>query len=268
MVRQRSFLFALIALTYCATARSEPAPRSAVWIDARPVLREYIAGHVPAARPLVPETLRSADGGVPGKILPPEVLEVVFGRLGLESSRPIVVYGAKTDPDATWIATVLRLSGFDDVRVLDGGLSRWQAEGGVPTASRSRHATTGPRVEFSRSRVATLEEVRRAAAGEGTVILDVRPADQFEKGHIPRALNRPWTEDVIADGAPGAGGWKPVEALREAYAALGIGPDTEVIVYCNTGHMASFGWWTLRERLGFAKVRLYDGSWVEWSMAE
>lgn len=268
MVRHRSILFAVLVLLAGATARSEPAPRSAVWIDARPVLREYIAGHIPGARPLAAETLRSADGGVPGKILPPEVLGVVFGRLGLETSRPVVVYAAKTDPDATWIATVLRLSGFADVRVLDGGLARWQVEGGVPTAERTRHATTEPRIEFARSQVATLEEVKRAAAGEGTVILDVRPTDQFEKGHIPRALHRPWTEDVVPDGAPGAGSWKPVEVLREAYAALGIGPDTEVIVYCNTGHMASFGWWILRERLGYAKVRLYDGSWVEWSMGD
>jgi thiosulfate/3-mercaptopyruvate sulfurtransferase len=115
--------------------------------------------------------------------------------------------------------------------------------------------------------LADLAAVVRAQAQGSAVILDVRPADQFsgEKstearpGHVPGALNRPMALDQ--DGAA----WQSEARLLEAYDALGVKPDSDVIVGCRTGHQASFTWFTLRWLLGVEGALWWDGSWQEWA---
>jgi 3-mercaptopyruvate sulfurtransferase SseA len=100
------------------------------------------------------------------------------------------------------------------------------------------------------------------------VILDVRPADYFSgaksdetrAGHIPGAVNRPYNEDLDADGQ-----LKPVAELAAAYRQIIPSHQMPVIVYCRTGHQASQTYFVLKHLLGYENARWYDGSWTEWA---
>ncbi|MFS8666021.1 MAG: hypothetical protein LOD84_10180, partial [Limnochordales bacterium] len=78
-------------------------------------------------------------------------------------------------------------------------------------------------------------------------------------GHVPTAVNVPWSHAVNEDGT-----FKPAEELRRLYAAVGVTPDKAVITYCRIGERSSHTWFVLKELLGFKDVRNYDGSWTEW----
>lgn len=224
-------------------------------IDARGSLKDFLSGHLPGAQFLSVDSLRSSSAGTPAEIFPPEVIAVIAGRLGLDRDRPVVVYAAGTDPDATLVASVLRMHGFR-ARVLDGGFARWQAENRPVETARPRIATTAPKVDPPTG-LARYEDLRDA------VLLDVRSPEQFAAGHVPGAVSRFWKSDLDAEGR-----LRPAAELAEEYAALGVTSDKPVIVYCNTGHMASFGYFVLADVLSYPNVRLYDGSMVEWSARE
>ena len=103
-------------------------------------------------------------------------------------------------------------------------------------------------------------EVRTRVGDGKTVFLDVRPAEQWLAGRIPGATNRFWKADV-ADGS-----LRPLAELRAELEAAGVSWERPVVVYCNSGHQASEALWLLREALGHPDARLYQGSWLEWSM--
>jgi len=106
----------------------------------------------------------------------------------------------------------------------------------------------------------------------GTVILDVRPAefyvgkksDEARAGHIPGAINRPFTEDVVTN-ANQIVTFQPRAVLAAAYRQIIPAKNTEVIVHCRTGHQASQTFFVLKQLLGYPNVRWYDGGWAEWA---
>ena len=238
---------------------------SVVVVDARPGQRDYLAAHLPGAQLLSPENLRSSARGVPGEIYPPEVLAVAVGRLGIGSASHVVVYGTENDPDAALVASVLRIAGLVRVSILDGGWKRWSAEGRSVTSERPAVTPAKPVLVPDPRALASLDDVRRAVENRGAVLLDVRPPEQYSAGRIPGAVNRFWKKDFAEEGTPKAGLFLPAAELRRQYEAIGITGERSVIVYCNSGHMAAAAYYNLRHVLGYGSVRLYDGSWLEWS---
>ncbi len=241
------------------------ADKALVILDARPGLRDNLASHIPGAQALGVENVRSSAGGVPGQIFPAEVLSIIARRLGIRPDSQVVVYGAESDPDATFVAGVLRMAGLGAVSVLDGGFKRWSQEGRPTTAERRPVSESGLRLKGPDAGLASLADVRRAVKEGGSVLVDARPAEQYEAGRIPGAVSRFWKNDLVPEGEAAAGMLRDAAGLEAEYRTLGITKDRPVIVYCNTGHMASEVFYTLKYRLGYPDVRLYDGSWVEWS---
>lgn len=230
-----------------------------VVLDARP-LKDFLGAHLPGARSVAVENLRGTSGGVPATILPPASLGEAFARAGVTPQSHVVVYGAESDADATWVATAARVAGATKVSVLDGGFARWMKDLRPIRAERERHSVPKARLRGDGSLLVSLEEARTRADDGRTVFLDVRPEAQWAKGRIPGAKNRFWKADV-AEGV-----FRPSDALRAGYEAAGVSWEKPVVVYCNSGHQASEGFWVLRYVLGHPDVRLYQGSWLEWSM--
>src|SRR2546428_414811 len=78
-------------------------------------------------------------------------------------------------------------------------------------------------------------------------------------GHIPGAVNIPWSQAVREDGT-----FKPYEEIKKLYETQGVTGDKDIVAYCRIGERSSFSWFVLKYLLGYPKVRNYDGSWTEW----
>jgi thiosulfate/3-mercaptopyruvate sulfurtransferase len=244
-------------------------------VDVRTDFGQYLQNHLPGAVYLNTETLRAAEGGVPNLLLPRASYATLFSRLGVRMDRPVVIYasGEARNIDATYLAWILYGFGHGDVGVLNGGYAKWQLEGRALTRKYPRHAPIElPAGEFRPER-ATLEDVRAALGRDDVVLVDARPPDQYageagsqmRLGHIPGAVNHYWQTDLAGDFAKV---WRPTDEIRAAYAAQGVTPDKEIIAYCNGGLESSHVYFTLRALLGYPDVRVYDGSWTEWSERE
>jgi thiosulfate/3-mercaptopyruvate sulfurtransferase len=233
--------------------------KNVVLLDARP-MRDFLASHLLGAQSVAVENLRSTSGGVPAATYPPEVLGVVFARAGVGQGTHVVVYGAESDNDATYVATAALIAGAEKVSVLDGGFSRWTTEARATTKDRLLSPLAKPGLQGNTSLLIPIEDVRKRLGDGKTVFLDVRSEESWAAGRIPGAKNRFWKKDV--DG----GSFRPEAVTRAELEAAGVSWEKPVVVYCNSGHQASEGFYTLKYRLGHPDVRLYQGSWLEWSM--
>ena len=247
-------------------------------LDVRLDVWTYLKGHLPHAQYLNIESLRASRGGVPVQLLDAAQYRAAFRRLGLDPAVPAVVYsaGETLNIDATWVTWLLSAMGHPRVYLLDGGYFKWTFENREVARAYSRVRPAGSwweRRAFAPD-TASLAEVRRAVEQGGALLVDARPADQYlgeagaqmRRGHIPGALNHWWQDDLETSGFGRV--FKAPDALRRAYAAQGITPDRDIILYCNTSTEASHLWFALRVLLGFPRVRIYPGSWTEWAERE
>ncbi|HEY9014479.1 MAG TPA: sulfurtransferase [Gemmatimonadales bacterium] len=241
-------------------------------VDVRTDVFTYLKGHLPGAVYLNPETLRASEGGVPTQLLSARSYQELFSRMGLSFDVPVVIYsaGETRNIDATFLAWLLAAFGHPRVYVLNGGYFKWQLEQQPIAVHYPKIRPVSFPLTFQPER-ASLEQVRRALADRSAVLVDARPPDQFageagaqmRRGHIPGAINHYWQNDLTQEGFGHV--WKPETELRASYEAQGITPDRSIIVYCNSATEASHVHFTLRYLLGYPRVRIYVGSWTEWS---
>ena len=103
---------------------------------------------------------------------------------------------------------------------------------------------------------------------EGAVLVDVRPKELFEKGHIPGAVNL-YAMTLSAGTGLDGGPIKPLDALRAAVAQAGIDPNRQVVVYGSAARpedvrQTTRVFWVL-DYLGFPSVALLDGGYEGWA---
>jgi thiosulfate/3-mercaptopyruvate sulfurtransferase len=242
-----------------------PSP-NLVLLDARPAIKAYLAGHIAGAQTVNVDSFRSTAGGVPGTLFPMETIHVVVHRLGIMADTPVVVYAEESDIDATFVASILHIAGVKQVSILDGGFDRWTAEKRPVTAARKPVASSADTLASRPADLVSLDDVKKAVDTKSAVLLDARPLEAFNAGHIPGAKSRFWKKDIVPDSLPNAGSFRPDADVKAELESAGMNAATPIIVYCSTGHQASELFYTLRYRLGYSNVRLYNGSWLEWSM--
>jgi thiosulfate/3-mercaptopyruvate sulfurtransferase len=187
-----------------------------------------------------------------------------------------VLYGGNNNWFAAYAYWLLKLRGFDDVKLLNGGRKLWEIESRELTQEPASPQPTGFRIAGpERPEIRALRDEVITKVGGGTGFVDVRSPEEFrgEKlapdhlpqeqaqvpGHIAGAANIPWAKAANDDGT-----FKTADELRELYAAEGITGDTEVIAYCRIGERSSHTWFALQELLGYSNVKNYDGSWTEY----
>ena len=246
--------------------------RKVVLLDVRTDVFAYLKGHLPGAEYLNSETLRASEGGIPARLLSAAAYAELFSRLGVDIGAPVVIYsaGETRNIDATFTAWLLAGFGHPQVYILDGGFFKWQLE-------QRPVVQPYPRIPLShfpptfKPESASLEDVRRALRTKDAILVDARSPEQFageagaqmRRGHIPGAINHYWADDLTQVGFGHV--WKDTTALGAAYAAQGITADKSIIAYCNSAFEASHVHFTLRNLLGYPRVRVYVGSWTEWA---
>jgi thiosulfate/3-mercaptopyruvate sulfurtransferase len=195
---------------------------------------------------------------------------------GVGDDTTVVLYGGNNNWFAAYAYWILKLRGFDDVRLLNGGRKKWELESRELTRDVPSHAPTGFTISGpERPEIRALRDEVLSRVGSQTGLVDVRAPEEFrgEKlapdhlpqeqsqvpGHIPGAANVPWGKAANDDGT-----FKSADELRALYEGEGITPDRDVIAYCRIGERSSHTWFALRELLGYNDVKNYDGSWTEY----
>jgi thiosulfate/3-mercaptopyruvate sulfurtransferase len=229
---------------------------------------EYLAGHIPGAVFFDINEIADHETNLPHMLPTPLDFADAVQELGISETMSIVVYDSAGLEGVARVWWTLRLFGARDVRILNGGLPKWKAEGRELQQGTVQRA---PRVfipQFDAAGVVDAEEIAAAAETGSAQILDARSAARFQgkeaepragvrPGHIPGSLNLPW-RDVITEGS-----LRPVTELRAAFAKAGLDLDRPVIATCGSGVTAAILLFALA-MTGKNDVRLYDGSWTEW----
>lgn len=240
--------------------------------DAR---QEFVQHHVPGAV-FFDIDEHSAPSALPHMLPEASQFAAAVGTMGVCEHHTIVVYDTVGLFSAARLWWMFRHFGAAGAVVLDGGLPAWLKMGGVVDSSvvntNRRHPACSFQVDSSAqqrlSEVADAEAVLKAI-DEPDIILDARAAGRFSgqdkearaglrSGHIPGSVNLPFLE-VLDD----QGLLKSAEDLRSLFALLQIEPTSQIITTCGSGVTAAVLSLAL-EHAGFAKARLYDGSWSEW----
>jgi len=232
-------------------------------IDARSQ-DEYRRGHIEKAVQLEAQSLRMTANGTT-QAASREVVESILGQLGLSRESTVVIYDEGNSYNATWVSWTLEYYGHRDVRILNGGWSRWIRGGKPITKETPNYTRTIYNATVRPELLATAEYILGNLQNPGVVILDVRSALEFNGitvrakrgGHIPGAVNVEWTQALNPDGT-----FKSSSELVRLYREVGVTQGKEVITYCQLGHRAAHTYFAMR-LLGHT-ARLYDGSWEEW----
>jgi thiosulfate/3-mercaptopyruvate sulfurtransferase len=233
----------------------------------------YDKGHLPGA---VGWNWRNDLQAKPARDLAPkEQLEQLLSQSGIGPETTVVLYGDNNNWFAAYAYWTLKYYGLDNVKLINGGRVKLEAEGrqfttDVPSpapASFKFSGATNEAIRAYRDDVAErigkagLVDVRSPGEYSGELLAPENlPQEGAQRGgHIPTAKNIPWAKAVKEDGT-----FKDVAELKELYGAQGITGDRETIAYCRIGERSAHTWFVLTEILGYQNVRNYDGSWTEW----
>ena len=204
-----------------------------------------------------------------------ENFEKLLRQAGVNNDSTIVIYGDSNNWFAAWGAWVFDVYGVKNVKLLDGGRKKWEAEKRPLTPLATQVAAGNIKISDANNalRARLTDVVAIANKKSATALVDIRSPDEFtgkifapagvqetaiRAGHIPGAVNVPWGQAVAEDGT-----FKSPEELRKVYAAVGIDGKKPIITYCRIGERSSHTWFALSKILGY-NVKNYDGSWTEY----
>lgn len=246
-----------------------PALLDVRWRLAGPPGRDdYAAGHLPGAVFVDLDTELCGPPGAAGRhpLPDPAALQAALRAAGVRTGHPVVVYDGGDGMAAARAWWTLRWAGHREVRRLHGGFPAWAAAG-LPVSTELPAPPPGDvTVRPGELPVLDAGAAARLAAGDG-VLLDVRAAPRYRgetepidpvAGHVPGAANLPAPEYVGPDGR-----FPAADALRERFAAAGVGGDRPVGAYCGSGVTAAQAVLALH-LAGRPDAALYVGSWSNW----
>ena len=236
----------------------------------------YETGHIPGAVKIDWHT--DLNDPVQRDYIQGEAFATLLGSKGITRDTTVVIYGDKNNWWAAYALWVFTLFGHEDVRLLDGGRAKWEAEGREYTTERESAPTVEyPVVERNDAPIrAFLPDVIEHF---GNPLIDVRSPEEYSgerttapaypeegtlrAGHIPSAQSVPWGKAAAEDGT-----FRTPDELNALYRdGAGLADGDSVIAYCRIGERSSHTWFVLTHLLGFEGVRNYDGSWTEWGSA-
>ncbi|MGH6800121.1 MAG: 3-mercaptopyruvate sulfurtransferase [Methylocella sp.] len=236
--------------------------------EKRDAKAEYLDGHIPGAVFFDIDAIADHATNLPHMLPHPKNFAEAMEKLGLGDRMRFVVYDASNLQGGARVWWTLRVFGARDVKILAGGLPRWQAEGRPLEQGLVRRMPRPFTVDFDKTAVADAGNVKDASEAGSAQILDARAAARFSgmaaeprpglrAGHIPGSFNLPW-RDVVASGEI-----KPAGEVKTIVAQAGVDVERPVITSCGSGVTAAILVLALAS-MGKSDVALYDGSWAEW----
>ena len=233
----------------------------------------YDAGHIPGAVKINWKT--ELQDPVIRDFVDKGAFEKLLSDKGISNDDTVILYGGNNNWFAAYAYWYFKLYGHDNVKLLDGGRKKWELDGRpLSTDEVNRPATSYTAKQDQDTSIRAFRQEVVDAIGNKNLV-DVRSPDEFagkilapahlpqevaqRPGHIPSALNVPWSKAANEDGT-----FKSDDELRALYGAAGLDDSKATIAYCRIGERSSHTWFVLHELLGHSDVKNYDGSWTEY----
>lgn len=236
--------------------------------------KQYGAGHVPGAVAFNWNT--QLQDQINRDIISKDDFEKLLSSAGIKPTDTIVLYGDNNNWFAAYGFWLFKYYGHADVRLMNGGRSKWLAEDDKPLTAdvvalaKSDYKITAINADLR----AKVPQVLEAIATRNSNLIDVRSTDEYtgkiiappgmtetaqRAGHVPGAKSVPWAQTVNQDGT-----FKSVDDLRALYKTAGLIEGKPTIAYCRIGERSSHTWFVLKYLLGVQDCKNYDGSWTEY----
>ncbi len=230
---------------------------------------EYLAEHIPGAVFFDLNAVSDDSTDLPHMLPGPAQFGDAAGKLGISETDTIVVYdgtGLYSAPRVWW---TFRIFGAKKVYILDGGLPAWKSEGRPTEAGAVKREAREFKAEMETGAVAMHSDVQMALNDDKIQVVDARSAGRFagrdpepreglRSGHMPGALNLPFTE-IVENGR-----LVSPDRIAAAFAKAGVDTDKPIIATCGSGVTAVVLALGL-EAIGKGPAQIYDGSWTEWA---
>jgi thiosulfate/3-mercaptopyruvate sulfurtransferase len=232
----------------------------------------YDNGHIPGAVRL--DWKSELQDQVRRDFVNKEQFEALLSAKGIGNDDTVVLYGGNNNWFASYAYWYFKLYGHSDVKLVDGGRKKWELDGKPLVADVVSRSATNYSAQQQDTSIRAFRDETIAAIGVKNLV-DVRSPDEFtgkllapahlpqeqsqRAGHIPTALNVPWSKAANEDGT-----FRSDAELAELYAEAGLDTAKDTIAYCRIGERSSHTWFVLHELLGHENVKNYDGSWTEY----
>ena len=234
----------------------------------------YELGHIPGAVKL--DWHIDVQDPVSRDFVDQRRFEQLMSRWGISNDTTIVLYGDKSNWYAAYSFWLFTLYGHKNLKILNGGRTKWEAEGRPYTKEVPQFTPTAYQAQPANERIRAFRNQVTIGLGDpARRLIDVRSPQEYtgelihminypqegaqRGGHIPGAKNIPWGTAANADGT-----FKSADELHQIYSNKDITPDRDIIIYCRIGERSAHTWFVLTQLLDYPLVRNYDGSWTEW----
>ncbi len=209
-------------------------------------------------------------------IIDKEQFAELMSHNGISNNTRVVLYGDNNNWFAAYCFWLMEMYGHEHLYLMNGGRKKWEDEGRIMTTEKpkiihavykARNMDSGIRADRGmifqtvKKKNRFLVDVRSREEYTGEVIAPPGMTETAQRGgHIPGAINVPWSMAVNEDGT-----FKSKDELVQLYeTTYGMSANKEAIAYCRIGERSSHTWFVLKYLMGYHKVRNYDGSWTEW----
>lgn len=240
-----------------------------------------VGAHIPGAVLVNYKELRGNQkiGGltIEKMLIGKEAFEKIMQAAGVNQDSVVVITSkGESNGDmtnATRLYWQMKYYGHDKLAILNGGVAQWIKERRTLSNAPSRPGKGNWKATAERREIlATSDEVDAAVKSGKVQLVDTRPLNQYlgttrksyvyDKGHIPGA--KPYPSELMTEANMGAK-FLPVSDVKQLAKAMGVDTEKTSITYCNSGHLATGGWFIMSELVGNKNVKMYDGSMHQWT---
>lgn len=218
--------------------------------------------HIHGSKFLDLRLTRDVASPYPMMMPPKEYFVMLCKSFDIRKSHTVVCYDTQQSNFAHRAAFMFRAYGHPDVRVLDGGLAKWKAEGKEVHSKKAPHPKDEDfAFELKDTEIKQFEDVVEISQKGTHQLIDCRPAPGYQAGNIPSSVNVPAPSLANPDGT-----LKSPEEIKVIFENAGIDLSKPMVFTCGGGVMATVGKHAAEHAGATGEKAVYDGSWTEYSV--